>query len=169
MDWSVEAIAPAARSDGIVVEHLDGETLVYDLERDRAHLLNPTAAAVFALCDGRMTVAELAEQAGDRLGESISAETVREALERLAERRLLASRVPIDGVSRREVVRKGVLVGAGAAVAAPLIKSIVVPTPAQAQTACIPSDLPCDPFNPGLCCSLCCRSTVGGGPPFACC
>jgi hypothetical protein len=37
-----------------------------------------------------------------------------------------------DGVSRRDALRRVALVGAGAVVAAPVVKSIVAPTPAAA-------------------------------------
>jgi hypothetical protein len=135
MRWSAETVVPAARSEGLVVEHLAGETLIYDPERDEAHHLNRTAAVVFELCDGRTTLAQVAGQAVQRVGEPLSTETVFQAVEQLATRGLLASALQVDsGVSRRELVRKAALVGAGTAAAAPLIKSIVAPTPAQAAS-----------------------------------
>jgi len=126
---------PAARSRGLVVEQLGEETLIYDLERDEAHHLNPTAAAVFGLCDGQTTIEELATEAAERLGQPLSVQIVDQAVEQLAERGLLSHGLaPEVGVSRREVVRRAALVGAGAAVAGPVIKSIVAPTPAMAQS-----------------------------------
>jgi coenzyme PQQ synthesis protein D (PqqD) len=44
--------APLARSDGLIVQELDGELLVYDLERHRAHRLSETAAFVWRRCEG---------------------------------------------------------------------------------------------------------------------
>src|SRR5436190_6967815 len=85
-----EPIKPAARSQGLVVEHLADETLIYDLERDEAHHLNPTAAAVFALCDGQATVEQLATEAAERLGQPVSAGAVSEAVNQLAELGLLS-------------------------------------------------------------------------------
>src|SRR5687768_8237216 len=135
MESSRDTVVPAARSNALVVEHLAGETLIYDLERDEAHHLNPTAATVFELCDGRATVDQLAARAAERLGQPVSDETICVAVEQLGECGLLAGAPQLDGgVSRREVVRKAALVGAGAAVAAPVIKSIVAPTPALAQS-----------------------------------
>ena len=46
---------PRARSDGLVVRHLPGELIVYDLERHAAHCLNETAATIFRHADGRRT------------------------------------------------------------------------------------------------------------------
>jgi hypothetical protein len=138
MNWADQPVIPAARSDGLVVERFDDETLIYDLEHDKVHHLNPTAAAVFELCDGRTRVAALAAAAAERLGQPVTQQTVCDAVELLAARRLLTGALEIDaGVSRREVVRKAALAGAGAAVAAPVIKSIVAPTPAQAQSPCV--------------------------------
>src|SRR5207302_9341317 len=43
---SFDEFAPTAREEALVVEDLADETLVYDLDRDKAHSLNATAAAV---------------------------------------------------------------------------------------------------------------------------
>jgi hypothetical protein len=69
-----------------------------------------------------------------------------------------------SGLSRRDALRRVALVGAGAAAAAPLVKSIVAPTPAQAGTT------PCFPDGTG--CSIdaqCCSNNCNGGvcgPPL---
>ena len=144
MKLPADAAVPAARSEGLVVEQLPGETLVYDLERDEAHLLGPTASAVFALCDGQRTVAAIAAEVADRLEDAVTPETVHEALNQLTACDLLvAEPTPAAGVSRRELVRKVAHVGAGAA-AAPLIYSIVAPVPAAAQSpGCTPNGAMC--------------------------
>ena len=51
---------PKKRKEGIIVKELPDEVLVYDLDRDKAHCLNHSAAAVWERCDGRTTVAEIA-------------------------------------------------------------------------------------------------------------
>jgi hypothetical protein len=146
---SLDLALPTARSKGLVVENLGDETLIYDLESDELHHLNPTAAAVFVRCDGQTTSAELASGVAQRLGEPVSAEAVREAVEQLAERGLLTQAPSTGpGVSRREVVRKAAVVGAGAAVAGPVIKSIVAPTPAMAQSGeCVPVGESCQQIS----------------------
>jgi hypothetical protein len=155
--WPDETVVPAARSEGLVVERLGSETLVYDLENDEAHHLNPTAAAVFELCDGQATVNQLTEQATKRLGLPVDSETVCEALEMLAAKMLLAAAPSVpSGVSRRDMVRQVAVVGAGSAFAGPLIKSIVAPTPAQAQTGCTQSGGVCDEFASDCCSGLVC-------------
>ena len=51
---------PRTRTEGLIVRELPDELLVYDLERHRAHCLNPTAALVFKHCNGRRSVAQIA-------------------------------------------------------------------------------------------------------------
>jgi hypothetical protein len=75
----------------LIVEHLDGEVLVYDTERNEAHALSGSGAAEFAAAP--------------------------------------------DDVSRREVLGKMTLAGAAAAGSMALVKTIVAPTPAHAQSA----------------------------------
>ena len=53
---------PLARREAIITKEVDDELLVYDRERDRAHCLNETAAAIWQLCDGRTSVSEISEQ-----------------------------------------------------------------------------------------------------------
>jgi hypothetical protein len=127
---------PAGRREGLIVESLDGELLVYDTERDRAHSLNAVAAAVWEACDGVRDPEAIAAVAG------VTEDDVWRALTQLDERRLLDGDLPrrMSGpeYSRRQAVRRMGLIGASAAFAAPLVKSIVVPTAAQAQASCVP-------------------------------
>jgi hypothetical protein len=53
---------PLARREAIITKEVDGELLVYDVTRDKAHCLNETAAAVWRLCDGRTSVAAIGER-----------------------------------------------------------------------------------------------------------
>ena len=53
---------PLARREAIITKEVDGELLVYDVARDKAHCLNATAAAIWQLCDGRTSVSEISAQ-----------------------------------------------------------------------------------------------------------
>ena len=53
---------PKARRDGIITKEVDGELLVYDIAKDKAHCLNETAAAVWQLCDGQTNVGQISER-----------------------------------------------------------------------------------------------------------
>jgi hypothetical protein len=125
------ARAPASRTEGLIIERLPGELLVYDQERDEAHCLHAEAAAVFDLLDGARTGAEIAALASEHLPEPVSEATVERILTELSARNLLAGDdAAADGLSRRDVIQRGTLVGAGAV----LITSIAAPIPAAAQS-----------------------------------
>jgi hypothetical protein len=157
MRWGTDSVAPAARTQQLIVQRVGNEVLAYDTRTDEAHQLTPLAAAVFEGCDGRATVDEIAAAASDRLGEPVGIEAVGEALDQLADRGLLGE---AGGLSRREAMRKVALVGAGAAASVPLVKSIVAPTPAQALATvpCKPDGQPCT--LPAECCSGDCTGNV---------
>jgi len=122
---------PRARQEGIVVRELSDETLVYDLERHRAHCLNAGAARVWRLCDGNRSVEEIAAQLQDQF-EGNATEVVWLALDQLARTHLLCGRIARPATrprrSRREVVRR---LGLGAALL-PAVASILSPTVAEA-------------------------------------
>ncbi len=129
---------PRARTNGVIVRRIGDEVVVYDRERHQAHCLNRTAALVFQNADGRRTVSELAALLAAETGGEVHEDLVWTTLERLAEAHLLdgdtlASR-PADP-SRREALRQ---VGLGIAVLAPIVASLIVPTPAEAANTCIP-------------------------------
>ena len=41
------------RKDGVTLRRSGGEILLYDAAEDRVHVINPPAAAIWDLCDGR--------------------------------------------------------------------------------------------------------------------
>lgn len=128
MDNRAQPSAPAARGDGLLIEELGDELVVYDDETKEAHALGPLAAAVFSAADGRRSVAELADRAAERLDRPVSADEVWEALVQLEEHHLLEP--PAGGMSRRAFVRRS----AAVAFAAPLITSLAMPSLASAAS-----------------------------------
>jgi len=66
---------------------LDGEVVVYDVQADHVHRLNPSAASVWAACDGSATVAEIvgAMQKTHAGSDGLIAHDVFDALARLRE------------------------------------------------------------------------------------
>ena len=133
---------PRARQEQLIVKELPDELLIYDLQSDKAHCLNETAALVWKNCDGHKTVDQLRELMEENAGSPVSEEMVWLALDQLETFRLLDETalkpVQFAGMSRRDMVRR---VGI-AAIALPVILSIVSPT-AQAQASGRP---------PGACC-----------------
>src|SRR6266852_2062038 len=119
---------PLARKEGLVIQELPDEVLVYDLERDRAHCLNETAAFVWQRCDGRNSTAQIALTLGAQFNCEVDEKIVWLALDQLGRSHLLEARPPpspMMTVHRRKMVRA---LGLTAAVAIPIVTSIVAPT-----------------------------------------
>jgi hypothetical protein len=147
-----EQAVPEARSEGLVVQHLTDELLVYDQDRHKAHCLNHTAALVWGQCDGKSTASELAGRLSREVKGDVSTDVVLLALDQLSNAHLLKQRVAPGGgrVSRREVMRR---IGVGAAVALPIVTSIVAPKASQAAN-CRVSGAACT-ASPQCCSGVC--------------
>jgi hypothetical protein len=160
---------PLARADGLLVEPVGEEIVVYDLDSKEAHCLKPFAAVVFTWADGTNTIADIAELASHRLRRAVAEVEVNDAIAQLEQRGLLDPPVGDgDGLSRREAVQRLAAV-AGAAAATPLIASVVAPTSAMAQTL-IPTGNCCGSTtagdncaggNPSCASGHCCQNTGG--------
>lgn len=106
---------PLARSEGLLIEDIDSEKVIYDTEHKQAHCLTPLAAVVFENCDGKTFVSDLARRASERLGETISEDHVNVALAQLEQRELLAT--SSVRISRRDMIHKSAAIGAATAAA----------------------------------------------------
>jgi hypothetical protein len=119
---------PVAREEGLMVEYVGDETVIYDNKTTEAHCLSPLAAVVFAHCNGETTIDELGTLATERLGEPVDEPRVIDALVQLQDRNLLVV-PPRSGLSRRQMIQKSAAAG-GALVGASLITTILAPTAA---------------------------------------
>ena len=155
---------PRARKDDLIVKEMPDEVLIYDLLSDKAHCLNRTAAMVWNRCDGRTSPAAIASRLKRELNVAVDERVVWLALNQLSKNNLLEEKIVLPsvmvGMNRREVIRA---LGVAAVLAAPIVTSIVAPTPAHAQSGpiscCSGTDCPsgictgagpgCDP--PGTC------------------
>lgn len=157
-------VHPRARQASLVVKEVEDETLVYDLETDKAHCLNSTAARVWKSCDGQTTVTEIAAQLSSPGRSAVDESVVWLALDQLEKFKLLdaAPAKPdfLSGLTRRQMVaRLGI-----AAVALPAIVSIVSPhASAQGSPPTIPPGFCC--VNPNDCTSGTCLQEPPGDPP----
>lgn len=155
---------PQMRAHGLAVDDLPDEVLVYDLEQHQAHCLNRSAALVWRCCDGRSSAAEIARRLTVEVDAPFTEDLVWLALSELEKRQLLEPARPLaapaTALSRRQLVRR---LGFAAAVAVPLITSIVAPMAVEAAT-CVPSGSPCSPTV--LCCTVC-NPMAPGGPKCA--
>lgn len=176
-------LLPKARTEGLIINELTDEVLVYDLRRDKAHCLNPTAAAVWRLCDGQSTAAQIAgrllsEPGADRGPQASSSLRVVDAtgphgdhqrpkavsevdeqlvwlaLEQLGRDHLLEERMRWPAAIPRMSRREAIgRLGIGAAIAVPLVISLTAPMPAQAGT-CLAKGSSCGTGS--QCCSKAC-------------
>ena len=140
---------PRARKDGLLVEELANETLVYDLERHKAHCLNQTAKFVWSHCDGQTSIGELAELLQDEFRSSANEEVVWLALERLEKAHLLRERVRPQTETPR-YSRRRLLTRLGIGMAIPVVVSIVAPMAVHAAS-CVTVTTCETVLNPGQC------------------
>jgi hypothetical protein len=152
-----------ARTRDLVLKTVGDEVLVYDLARHRAHSLNRVAAAVWRRCDGTRDAEAIGAELREADGTPVTAEAVRYALAELGRARLLAGPAGEAGITRRELVRR---LGTAAAVALPIVTSIVAPTAAQAQSQ--PCGNCATPSGVPGCSDPACQSIVCGLDPFCC-
>jgi hypothetical protein len=151
---AMSSAKPLARSEDLVVEAVDDDLLVYDQRNDEAHSLSAAAARVWRRCDGKTDVDRLSSELG------LDSEIVTRAVVELDECGLLDSG-PVAGVTRREATKRMAKVGAAAA-SAPLVYSIIAPTPALAQTQNFCVSLPCQ-NGCGPCHQVGCACCAPGG------
>lgn len=151
---------PVARQEGLVIQEMPDEVLVYDLETNKAHCLNQTAAFVWQSCDGENSVADIARIFGSKSGNPVPEDLIWLAIDQLNENKLLTEEIKPDfkNQTRRDVIKK---VGLAAVIALPLVSSLVAPTAALA-VACSGVVTSCTGCNDGTPC------TTPGGVPGSC-
>jgi hypothetical protein len=118
---------PSRRSSGVVSREFDVDdgVIVVDVRSQIAHRLEPLAASIWDLCDGHHSVADIATLVRS------SVEVVESAVAELSAIDLLQK---VDVHTRRTLMSRGAKIGAGLAVAAPLIESLVLPGAALATS-----------------------------------
>lgn len=162
---------PLARTNGIVTKEVDGEVLVYDRERDKAHCLNLAAGVLWRLCDGKTSPLDLAKSLERQTGARVNENVIWLGLEHLRRNHLLEESVAwpeqmitAKRMSRREAVAR---IGVGAAIAVPIVMSITAPTAAQAGQSCNGRCRPCK-TNADCCSGVCSSPTTGCGGGSKC-
>jgi hypothetical protein len=122
---------PVARKEGLVIQEMPDEVLVYDLQTNKAHCLNETAAFVWKSCTGENSVTDIVKQFENKSGAAVENDLIWLAIDQLNERNLLEGNVPAHfaGESRRSVLKK---IGFASMVALPVIASMAAPTAVMA-------------------------------------
>lgn len=126
---------PVARQNGLVVQEMPDEVLVYDLDSNKAHCLNQSAALVWKSCDGNNSVGDIVRQFESTGGGKVTEDFVWLAIDQLNENGLLENNVAprFHGQSRRQVLKT---IGLASMVALPVIASLVAPPNALGAVSC---------------------------------
>ncbi len=156
---SGESFVPHVRRKYLTVQQIGDEVVLYDAARDKAHVLNPTAALVWHYCDGKRTVKEITRLVAIKTEEASPQELIWFALARLNEQELLETPVIVPSNVQRLTRREFITKFSVAAAVIPVVKTLQAPTPQQAASCEV-----CGPLDP-FCCPpfLCCR---GGCLPY---
>ena len=145
---------PIARTDELISQEVEDEIIVYDETDDTACCLNPLAATIWRLCDGRQSVEDLVEIVVRQmdLPKEVDPQTaVWRTLEDLEQHNLLSSyestgpskAAEADSVMSRRKAIKMTLIGLSLF---PTVKSIITPTLAMADSG--PTMYPTFSFAP---------------------
>ena len=127
---------PVARQNGLVVQEMPEEVLVYDLDTNKAHCLNRSAAFVWKSCDGNNSVSDIVRQFESNGGGKVTEDFVWIAIDQLSENGLLDKQVAprFHGQTRRQVLKT---IGLASIVAVPVIASLVAPQKALGSISCV--------------------------------
>lgn len=126
---------PMARKAGLVVQEMPDEVLVYDLDTNKAHCLNQSAAFIWSSCDGKNSVMDIVQQFESNGRGTVTEDFVWLAIDQLNENGLLENKVAprFAGTSRRQVLKT---IGLASVVAVPVIASLVAPQRALGVATC---------------------------------
>ncbi len=158
---------PTARRDKIVTQDMATETLIYDLEANKAFCLNETSTLVWQLSDGQHTVSQISDEMSKQMKNLVSEDVVWLALTQLNKDGLLENGdkldFPFSGLSRREVIKR---VGFASVITLPVVSSLVAPQAAMSQSLS-PNGDACTIGNPSTCASNNCLN-AGMGMGICC-
>lgn len=141
---------PVARKQGIVVQEMPEEVLIYDLDTNKAHCLNKTAAFVWKSCDGSNSIADITKSFESDFGTPVQEDLVWLAIEQLNDKNLLNESLTTNfkGQTRREVIKK---IGLASVIALPIVASLAAPSSVLATASCacvVPGDCPAQTMCP---------------------
>jgi hypothetical protein len=136
-----------ARDPAVVDLAVGDEVVVFDPRSEQAHALDGLRATLWPLCDGTVTAAAAAGQL------DVAVEQIEQAVAELVAANLLS----VSGYTRRQLLRRGVLV-TGAAAAVPIMSVLIRPIAAAASgtggggggPATLAVTLSCHVFGPGI-------------------
>lgn len=126
---------PIARKAGLVIQEVPEEVLVYDLDTNKAHCLNQTAAMVWKACDGKTSISEIAALLEKESGNQVNDDLIWLAIDQLNENSLLEEQTAMvfERNGRRDAIKK---IGMASMIALPIVASLAAPRSALASVSC---------------------------------
>jgi hypothetical protein len=126
---------PTARQQGLVVQEMPDEVLVYDMDSNKAHCLNQSAALIWKSCNGSNSIADIVRQFESSGSGEVTEDFVWLAIDQLNENGLLEAGVSprFQGQSRRQALKA---IGLASMVALPVIASLVAPQNVLGAVSC---------------------------------
>ena len=157
---------PVARESGLVIQETGEEVLIYDLNSNKAHCLNRTAAFVWKSCNGKNDIENITGLVAKEFSQPVEEDLIWLALDQLSKESLLEAPVKskVDGISRRDVIKR---IGFAATLALPVVAMLSFPNQVLA-VSCSASF--CGTNNPASGCSggqFCCRNSPAS-PNYTC-
>lgn len=125
------SLRPIAKLEGLVVQDLPDETLIYNLKKNKAYSLNETAALAWKNCDGTKSIGQIAKEMEGSLKHHIPDDLVKLALDGLKKEGLVNFKDGdgfFAGFDRRAAIKK---VGLATMAALPFVLGITAPAAAQ--------------------------------------
>ena len=162
----INSLMPIARKEGLVIQEMPDEVLVYDLETNKAHCLNQTAASVWKSCDGISSITEIKTKLEKEFKTTIPEDFIWLALDQLSKDKLLEKEIEtkISGMSRRDVIKK---IGFASMAALPVVAMLSFPQSALAVSC--PASVVNMCYAPCGAGQSCCASPGGGAPVCGSC
>ncbi len=148
---------PRTRQANIVTQEFEDEVVIYDLETNKAFVLNETCAFVWRNCDGKQEVAEISLSLAQKYRQPVNEEIVWLTIDELKKNNLIENaenlKSRFEGLKRREIIKR---IGLSTMMVLPMISIMVAPTAANAQSGavCITLLQPCifSNFTQSNCC-----------------
>lgn len=141
---------PQARNKEIVEQELNNELLIYNLQLNKAYVLNETSKIIFQACNGKTTFDDLKRK------HKFTEELIYLTIDQLKKEDLIFEdyQSKFAGVSRRELIKRA---GLGSMIMLPVVASLTFPSALMAASC---GDTSSNPNNCGTCGTVCIAPTA---------
>ncbi len=133
-------IFPQKQRSGLSTQQVESETVVFNEGTGKVVCLNRIAAVVWELCDGRTSIAAIAQLTSEKLDAPVTEDLVNFALRGLQKQKLLEEQQLVISpvLTRRSLVQR---LGKSVAIMLPIVAAVAIPKKAHAY-GCVLGDTP---------------------------